>query len=108
MSTSESLQGALELVILKCLARRANHGFGVAMQIQETSEGLLHVDEGSLYPALHRLEKRALLSSEWKTTENGRRAKMYRLTAEGRQRLGETRETWLTLAKGVRLILEAK
>ncbi|MBI4910417.1 MAG: PadR family transcriptional regulator [Acidobacteria bacterium] len=96
------------MVVLKTLARGPNHGFGVALQIQDTSEGLLRVDEGSLYPALHRLEKRGLLSADWKTTPNGRRAKIYKLTPAGRKRLEDVERTWLTLARGVHLILEAK
>src|SRR5712672_3376430 len=72
--TSDNLQGTLALLILKTLARGANHGFGIAQHIQEASEGLLRVEEGSLYPALHRLERNKLVTATWQITGNGRRA----------------------------------
>lgn len=95
----------LELLILKTLARKANHGFGITLHIQEASSGLLSVEEGSLYPALHRLERDGLLTSEWSVTPNARRAKFYKLTATGRKRLAQAEESWLQTAKGVSKLL---
>jgi transcriptional regulator len=105
MRTADTLQGALELVILKSLAHQANHGFGITLHIQTVSEGLLRVEEGSLYPALHRLEKQKLLSGEWRKTENGRKARWYSLTAAGRKRLADAEENWTSLAKGIQRLL---
>src|ERR1700704_5289906 len=103
--TSDNLQGTLALLNLKTLARGANHGFGIALHIQEASKGLLRVEEGSLYPALHRLERDKLVSAEWQTTPNARRARFYRLTAAGRKRLAEAELQWSALAKGVGKVL---
>jgi len=91
----------LELLILKTLARSANHGFGITLHIQGASAGLLSVEEGSLYPALHRLERDGFLSSEWSVTPNARKAKFYKLTASGKKRLAATEQTWLQTAKGM-------
>lgn len=102
---ADSLQGALDLVILKTLHLGPNHGFGITLHIQTVSQGLLRVEEGSLYPALHRLERDKLVSAEWKTTDNRRRARVYTLTAAGRKRLGEAEESWTALAKGVGRLL---
>ena len=88
------LQGTLDLLILKALARGAMHGYGVAEWIHQTSEDILKVEEGALYPALHRLELRGLLSSEWGTSDNNRRAKFYSLTASGRKQLAQETEFW--------------
>ena len=104
--TPDSLQGSLELLILKSVDAAAQHGFGIALHIQTVSDGLLRVEEGSLYPALHRLQKQGFLKSEWKTTDNGRRARYYRLTPSGRQRLAEAVTNWSSLAKGVRKVLD--
>lgn len=99
------LPGTLVLLILKTLARGPNHGFGIALHIQGASEGLLHIEEGSLYPALHRLERDKLVSAEWKITANGRRARYYKLTAAGRKQLRRTEESWDSTAKGVARVL---
>src|SRR6202162_1810932 len=88
------LQGTLDLLILKALAKGAMHGYGVAEWIHESSQDVLRVEEGALYPALHRLELRGLLSAEWGTSDNNRRAKYYALTAVGRKRLTEETEYW--------------
>lgn len=104
--TPDSLQGSLELLILKSVDATQQHGFGIALHIQTVSDGLLRVEEGSLYPALHRLQKQGFLKSEWKTTDNGRRARYYRLTPSGRQRLVEAVTNWSSLAKGVRKVLD--
>ncbi len=102
---ADSLQGTLALLILKTLRLGPNHGFGITLHIQTASQGLLRVEEGSLYPALHRLERDKLVSAEWKTTDNRRRARVYTLTAAGRKRLGEAEESWTALAKGVGRLL---
>ena len=98
-------QAALELLVLKTLATGPQHGFGIALHIEEASSALLRVEEGSLYPALHRLDKAGLIDAEWTVTENGRKARVYKLTREGRKRLKEIEESWLTLAEGVRRVL---
>jgi transcriptional regulator len=103
--TPDSLQGSLELLILKSVSTAPNHGFGIVLHIQSASEGLLRVEEGSVYPALHRLEKQGLLRSEWKVTDNGRRARYYRMTDSGGQRLAEAEANWLAMARGVRKVL---
>src|ERR1017187_1176887 len=102
---ADSLQGTLDLLILKTLQGGANHGFGITLHIQSVSQGLVRVEEGSLYPALHRLERAKLVTAKWQTTPNGRRARVYSLTAAGRKRLGEAEESWTALAKGVGKIL---
>lgn len=107
MKRGESLQGSLELLILKTLDAAPNHGFGITAHITEASEGLLRVEEGSLYPALHRLERERFIAGSWGTTENGRRARVYRLTDRGKSRLGELRDSWKTIAKGVKKVLKA-
>jgi PadR family transcriptional regulator, regulatory protein PadR len=103
--SSDTLLGALDLLILKTLARSPNHGFGIALHIQTVSENLLRVEEGSLYPALHRLERDKFVKASWSQTENGRRARIYRLTAAGRQRLEEAETNWENVSKGVARIL---
>jgi PadR family transcriptional regulator PadR len=95
----------LELLILKTLDRGQNHGFGIALHIEETSSALVRIEEGSLYPALHRLEKAALIAAEWQVTSNGRKARVYKLTASGRKRLKEVEASWTALAEGVRKVL---
>jgi PadR family transcriptional regulator, regulatory protein PadR len=102
---ADSLTGTLDLLILKTLQLGPNHGFGITLHIQTVSQGLLRVEEGSLYPALHRLERGKLVKAEWKTTDNRRRARVYKLTAAGRKRLGEAEESWTALAKGVGRLL---
>ncbi|HET9385816.1 MAG TPA: PadR family transcriptional regulator [Gemmatimonadales bacterium] len=105
MDRTENPQAALELLILKTLAVGPNHGFGIALHIQEASAALLRVEEGSLYPALHRLEKSGFIDADWTVTPNGRRARVYRLTKPGRKRLKDIEESWTTLAEGVRRVL---
>ncbi len=102
---TSSLQGALDLLILKTLQRGPNHGFGITAHIQTVSEGLLRVEEGSLYPALHRLERGGLVSAEWGVSENGRRARYYALTGAGRKRLSRAEDSWASLTKGVAKVL---
>ncbi len=105
MATQQNPQAALELLILKTLTAGPNHGFGIALHIDESSSGQLRVEEGSLYPALHRLDKAGFIEAEWTVTENGRRARVYRLTRPGRKRLTEIEESWNTLAEGVKRVL---
>src|SRR5262245_7436526 len=95
----DTLQGTLDLLILTTLDREPNHGFGITLHIQNASDGMLQVEEGSLYPALHRLERAKLIRGDWKVTDNGRRARYYRLTAAGSRRLTEAKQSWETLAK---------
>lgn len=103
--TPDSLQGTIDLLILKTLETEPNHGFGIVTHIQLVSDGLLRVEEGTLYPALHRLEREKWLKAEWRITENGRRARYYRLTAAGRERLDIAQESWTKLMKGVGKVL---
>lgn len=105
-SPGELLQGTLDLLILKALARGAMHGYGVAEWIHQSSEDVLRVEEGALYPALHRLELRGLLSSEWGVSENNRRAKYYALTNAGRKHLAQETEFWQRMSGAVARILQ--
>jgi transcriptional regulator len=105
MSRRENPQAALELLILTSLAAGANHGFGIALHIDETSSGLLRVEEGSLYPALYRCEKAGFVEAEWQVTDKGRRARVYKLTRNGRKRLKEIERSWATLNEGIRKVL---
>jgi transcriptional regulator len=105
LKRTDSLQGTLDLLILKTLENGPNHGFGIVSHIQEASSGLLTVEEGSLYPAVHRLERDKCVKAEWKVTENGRRARYYSLTSVGRRRLEDAQESWNTLSKGVGKVL---
>lgn len=95
----------LELLILKSLDAGPNHGFGITLHVQKASGGLLGVEEGSLYPALHRLEKDGALVAEWSTTAAGRRARLYRLTPTGRKRLAKAELQWASVARGVAKLL---
>jgi transcriptional regulator len=105
-SSGELLQGTLDMLILKTLIRGPMHGYAVVEFIQQTSEDVLRVEEGALYPALHRLELRGLLASEWGVSENNRRAKYYRLTAAGRQRLGDETARWQRMSAAIARIME--
>lgn len=104
---SDLLQGTLDLLILKTLALEPMHGWGISQRIQQVSEEVLRVTQGSLYPALHRLEVQRLIASEMGTSENNRRARFYRLTAAGRKRLTAERENWTRLSLAVGKILES-
>ena len=106
MDKPDTPQAALELLILKTLARGLNHGFGIALHIEQSSSELLRVEEGSLYPALHRLEKAGYIEAEWQVTEKGRKARVYRLTGTGRKRLQKIEQSWTTLTEGVRRVLK--
>jgi len=100
------LQGTLDMLVLKTLIRGPMHGYGVAEFIQQTSEDVLRVEEGALYPALHRLELRGLLASEWGLSENNRRAKFYRITPAGRRHLVEEAARWNRMTTAIGRILE--
>lgn len=103
---NEALKGALDLLILKTLDRRGPlHGYGIATQIEQVSAEALRVEEGSLYPALHRLEGAGWISAQWKTSENKRRARYYALTRAGRKHLEQEEETWRQLTSAVARVL---
>ncbi len=95
------------MLILKALLRGSQHGYAVAEWIHQTSHQLLKVEEGALYPALHRLELRGLLAAEWGASENKRRAKFYRLTADGRKRLNAESQRWARLSAAVAFVMQA-
>jgi transcriptional regulator len=106
LERSDLLQGTLDLLILKVVALAPVHGYGISQRIRQVSEEVLQVQQGSLYPALHRLEKRGWLESDWGESENGRQAKFYRLSAEGRRQLGEEEQNWNRLSRAVTNILQ--
>ena len=106
-SDLDLLQGTLEVMILKALSWGAMHGFGVARWIRQTTDDELQIEDSALYPALHRMEMRGWLEPEWRTTENNRRAKYYRLTPEGRKQLRAQSKSWSHLVASVGLVLEA-
>jgi PadR family transcriptional regulator PadR len=100
------LQGTLDLLILRVVALEPMHGWGIAQRIQQVSKDVLQVQQGSLYPALHRLEDQGWIAAEWGTSENNRRAKYYRLTRAGRRQLKLERDNWERLAEAVTQILQ--
>ena len=104
---ADLLQGTLELLILRTLATGEKHGYEVAEWIHAASAEALSIEEGALYPALHRLELRGLLTAEWDVSENNRRAKYYRLTANGRKRLKDTTDSWRRTSTAINRVLEA-
>ncbi len=104
---SDVLRGTLDLLILKTLALEPMHGWGISQRIQQFSRGVLEVNQGSLYPALQRLELKAAIDSEWRTTEHNRRAKYYRLTAAGRRVLGTETESWRRYVSAIRWVLDS-
>lgn len=103
---SDVLQGTLALLVLKTLARGPMHGYGMTLHIQRVSRDVLRVEEGSLYPALHRMEQVGWINAEWRTSENNRRARYYRLTAAGRKQLAEEEKNWTRLTQAVSAVLE--
>jgi len=105
--TGELIQGTLEMLILKALQRGPLHGYSVAEWIQETSQQMLRVEEGALYPALHRMELRGLVKSKWGTSDNNRRAKFYTLTPEGQKRLDAESQRWARLSSAVAFVMQA-
>ncbi|HEX5110189.1 MAG TPA: PadR family transcriptional regulator [Vicinamibacterales bacterium] len=104
---ADLLQGTLELLILRTLAIGEKHGYEIAEWIHSASAEALAIEEGALYPALHRLELRGLLTADWDVSANNRRAKYYRLTQAGRRRLKETIESWRRTSTAINLVLEA-
>ena len=102
----EILQGTLDMLILQVTALTPLHGYAIAQRLQQISQDILQVQQGSLYPALHRLEARGWLKAEWKTTETGRDAKFYGLTRAGRRQLDTERANWARMAQAVALVLQ--
>jgi PadR family transcriptional regulator PadR len=102
---TDALRGSLDLLILKTLSLAAMHGWGISQRVQQISKGVLEVNQGSLYPALQRLEKDGLVTSDWDTTDNNRRARYYRLTGTGRRMLGVELENWRRFAAGLEAVL---
>jgi transcriptional regulator, Acidobacterial, PadR-family len=103
---SDLLQGTLDMLILKTLALETMHGWGISQRIQQISDGVLNVNQGSLYPALYRLEEQGWIASEWGNSENNRQAKYYKLTRAGHKQLAEETENWERLSAAVTQILE--
>lgn len=106
--TGGLLQGTLGLLILKALVVQEQHGYGIARWIQQVSGEVLAIEEGSLYPALRRLEDRGFIGSRWAVTENNRRARYYALTRAGRQHLREDASTWMQFSRAVTLVLRSE
>jgi transcriptional regulator len=104
-SSGELVQGTLPLLILRTLASGPNHGFAIARRIQQVSKEVLRVEEGSLYPALHRLEVEGWIEAEWRLTENNRNAKYYRLTRSGRKQLERESQRWSTIADAITAVM---
>lgn len=102
------LQGTLDMLVLQILALGPMHGWGITQRIEQISEAVLRVNQGSLYPALYRLEEQGWIQSEWGATENNRQAKFYSLTAKGKKHLAAERESWRRLAGAVGRILDAE
>src|ERR1700719_1565755 len=103
---SDIPQGALDLLILKAVTLGPVHGYAIAQRLQQVSRDVVQVPQGSLYPALHRLENRGLLTAEWKLSDTGRESKFYRLTAKGRRQLKDEEASWLRLTEAIGLILK--
>jgi len=106
LEKTDLLQGTLDLLILKVVALGPVHGYGIAQRIRQISHDVLQVQQGSLYPALHRLEKRGWIAADWGESDNGRQARFYRLSAKGRKQLLAEEATWNRLANAVGLILQ--
>ena len=104
---SDLLQGTLDLLILKTLALEPMHGWGISQRIQQVSEGVLNINQGSLYPALYRLEQKGWIVAEWDSSDNNRKAKYYELTKSGRKQLTEESANWERLASAITQVLEA-
>lgn len=104
---SDLLQGTLDMLILKTLALEPEHGWGIAQRIQQISDGVLNINQGSLYPALYRLEEQGWIAAEWGSSDNNRQAKFYSLTRAGRKQLAEEEENWRRLSTAVTQVLQA-
>jgi transcriptional regulator len=107
MKTIDLLQGTLDLLILKTLSSGPMHGYRIASRIRDLSDEVLRIEEGSLYPALYRMEQKGLIESEWGLTDNNRQAKFYRLTRKGRREMEEESESWKRLSTAVSRVLKA-
>jgi len=106
-NSSDRLQGALDLLVLRSLASRGrSHGYGITLHIQAVSDGVLRVEEGSLYPALHRMEQSGWIKADWGASENNRRARYYTITAAGRKRLADEQENWEAVTGAVARFLK--
>jgi PadR family transcriptional regulator, regulatory protein PadR len=103
---ADLLQGTLDLLILRSLSVAPLHGWGISKRIRQLSDDVLQVNQGSLYPALYRMEDRGLVTSEWKLSDEGRRAKVYRLTAAGRKRVGAEQDEWRRFVAAVEQVLQ--
>jgi PadR family transcriptional regulator, regulatory protein PadR len=99
-------QGTLDMLILQILSLEAAHGYGIAQRLEQISKSVVQVNQGSLYPALHRLEQKGWLEAEWKASETGREAKFYSLTTSGREQLTAERESWVRLTGAVQLVFD--
>lgn len=106
MQKPDLLQGTLDMLILKVLSRGTSHGFGICQRIQQWSDEVLSVGEGSLYPALYRLQAQGWIESEWGTSENNRKAKYYRLTKAGRKQLDRENEAWDQMVGAIRRVMQ--
>ena len=104
-SPLDALRGSLDLLVLKTLSIMPMHGWGISLRIQQLSKDVLQVNQGSLYPALHRLEQQGLIEAEWGSSENNRQAKFYQLTRDGRRQLAEETKNWERLATAVARVL---
>ena len=104
---TDALRGSLDLLVLKTLSLTPMHGWGISQRVQQISDGVLEVNQGSLYPALQRLEKEGLVTSEWGTTDKNRQARYYRLTASGRRALGAELQNWRRFAAGLEAVLSS-
>jgi transcriptional regulator len=102
---TDALRGSLDLLVLKTLSLEPMHGWGISQRVQQLSGSVLEVNQGSLYPALQRLEKQGLITSEWGTTDNNRKARYYQLTASGRTSLGTELQDWRRFAAGLEAVL---
>lgn len=103
---TDLLQGTLDLMVLRTLGAGENHGWGISQRIQQVSQDVLQINQGSLYPSLHRLEAQGLIESEWGSSDNNRRAKYYHLTRAGRRQLAEETENWERLSTAITRVLE--
>jgi PadR family transcriptional regulator PadR len=107
MGKNDQLLGTLDLLVLKTLEQVGSmHGYGIVLHIQRVTEDLLRIEEGSLYPALHRIEEAGWITSEWRTSDNNRRAKYYQLTPKGRKQLARAEEGWERVVRGVGSLLK--
>lgn len=103
----ELLQGTLDMLVLKALQHEPMHGFGISVRIRQMSDEILHVEQGSLYPALYRLEAKGWIKAEWGTSENNRKARFYELTSAGRKQLDAETANWARLSTAINLVLKA-